>query len=173
MSTAQTVDQILRVDHAGECGAIRIYRSQIAIARILHPSCVQALEQMLEHELTHFRTFDGLLKARKVRPCHALPLWMAGGWMLGTITALFGERAIWVCTAAIENTVNDHLEHQVAVLRIQDPEALAAVESIRRDEQEHEQHAVAHGGESKGLYRVLRWIVKGATSFAIWLSTKL
>jgi ubiquinone biosynthesis monooxygenase Coq7 len=173
VTTAQSVDQILRVDHAGECGAIRIYRSQIAIARVLHPGCVPALEHMLGHELTHFETFDRLLKARKVRPCHALPLWMAGGWMLGTITALFGERAIWVCTAAIENTVNDHLEHQVAVLRVQDPEALAAVESIRRDEKEHEQHAVAHGGESRGLYRVLRWIVKGATSFAIWLSTKL
>jgi ubiquinone biosynthesis monooxygenase Coq7 len=173
VTTAQTVDQILRVDHAGECGAIRIYRSQIAIARVLHPGCVQTLKHMLAHELTHFKTFDGLLKSRKIRPCHALPLWMVGGWMLGTITALFGERAIWVCTAAIENTVNDHLEHQVAVLRAQDPEALAAVESIRRDEQEHEQHAVAHGGESKGLYRVLRWIVKGATSFAIWLSTKL
>lgn len=173
MSTAQTVDQILRVDHAGESGAIQIYRSQIAIARVLHPGCVQALERMLEHELAHFRTFDGLLKARKVRPCHALPLWMVGGWMLGTMTALFGERAIWVCTAAIENTVNDHLDHQVAVLRVQDTEALAAVESIRRDEEEHEQHAVARGGEGKGLYRVLRVIVKGATSFAIWLSTKL
>lgn len=173
MTTAQTVDQILRVDHAGECGAIRIYRSQIAIARVLHPGCVPALEHMLGHELIHFKTFDGVLKARNVRPCHALPLWMAGGWMLGTLTALFGERAIWVCTAAIENTVNEHLEHQVAVLRVQDLEALAAVESIRRDEREHEQHAVAHGGESRGLYRVLRWIVKGATSFAIWLSTRL
>ena len=98
---------------------------------------------------------------------------MVGGWMLGTLTALFGERAIWVCTAAIENTVNEHLEHQVEVLRVHDLEALAAVESIRRDEKEHEQHAVAHGGEGKGLYRVLRWIVKGSTSFAIWLSTKL
>ena len=173
MSAVQTVDQILRVDHAGECGAIRIYRSQIAIARLFHPSCVPSLERMLEHELTHFKTFDGLLKARKVRPCYALPFWMVGGWMLGTLTALFGERAIWVCTAAIENTVNEHLEHQVAVLKQNDPEALAAVESIRRDEKEHEEHAVAHGGESKGLYLGLRWIVKGSTSFAIWLSTKL
>ena len=122
MRAAQPVDQILRVDHAGESGAIRIYPSQLAIARVLHPGSVQALDRMLEHEIAHFKTFDGLLKVRKVRPC---------------------------------------------------PEALAAVESIRRDEKEHEEHAVAHGGNGKGLYRVLRWIVKGATSFAIWLSTKL
>jgi 3-demethoxyubiquinol 3-hydroxylase len=171
--TVQTVDQILRVDHAGECGAIRIYRSQISIARRLHPACVAALEEMLSHELQHFQTFDNLLKVRGVRPCYALPFWMVGGWVLGTFTALLGERAIWVCTAAIENTVNAHLDHQVAVLSANDSAALAAVESIRRDEAAHEDHAVRHGGESGGLYRALRWIVKGATSLAIWLSTKL
>lgn len=167
------VERILRVDHAGECGAIRIYRSQIAIARVFQPQCVAALSEMLTHELRHFRTFDDLLKSRGIRHCYALPLWMAGGWILGSLTALLGERAIWVCTAAIENTVNDHLEHQVATLSDHDPEALAAVESIRRDEEAHEEHAVSHGGEGPGLYRVLRWFVKGATSFAIWLSTKL
>lgn len=169
----QTIDQILRVDHAGECGAIRIYRSQIAVARILHPDCVPDLSRMLEHELRHFRTFDSLLKARGIRSCYALPLWMVGGWMLGSFTALLGKKAIWVCTAAIENTVNQHLDHQVEVLSRSDPEALAAVESIRRDEEEHEDHAVKNGGEGRGLYRVLRWLVKGATGLAIWLSTKL
>jgi ubiquinone biosynthesis monooxygenase Coq7 len=98
---------------------------------------------------------------------------MVGGWILGTVTSLLGERAIWVCTAAIESTVNQHLDHQVAVLANSDPEALAAVESIRRDEEQHENYAVENGGEAPGLYRALRWIVKGATSLAIWLSTKL
>ena len=173
MTAIQTVEQILRVDHAGECGAIRIYRSQIAVARHLHPGCVAALVNMLEHEQRHFRTFDSLLKARKVRPCYALPLWMIGGWLLGTLTSLLGERAIWVCTAAIESTVNRHLDHQTSVLATHDPEALAAVESIRRDEEQHEEHAVKNGGQRRGLYLVLRWLVKGATSLAIWLSTKL
>lgn len=173
MTAVQTVEQILRVDHAGECGAIRIYRSQIAVAKLLHPRCVEALAGMLEHELRHFHAFDTLLKKRKIRPCYALPLWMVGGWILGSVTSLMGERAIWVCTAAIENTVNQHLDHQVAILSASDPEALAAVQSIRRDEKEHEEHAVQNGGEGSGLYRVLRWTVKGTTSFAIWLSTKL
>ena len=93
--------------------------------------------------------------------------------MLGSFTAILGKRAIWVCTAAIENTVNQHLDHQVATLSTTDPEALAAVESIRRDEEEHEDHALKHGGEGRGLYRALRVLVKGATGLAIWLSTKL
>jgi 3-demethoxyubiquinol 3-hydroxylase len=173
MTTVQTVDQILRVDHAGECGAISIYRSQITVARLLHPECVGDLSRMLEHELRHYQTFDSLLRARGIRSCYALPLWTAGGWMLGSFTAVLGRKAIWVCTAAIENTVNQHLDHQVEVLAKSDLEALAAVESIRRDEEEHEDHAVKNGGESGGLYRVLRWVVKGATSLAIWLSTKL
>lgn len=173
MTPVQTVEQILRVDHAGECGAIRIYRSQIAVARWLHPECVADLSHMLEHELRHFQTFDTLMKQRGIRSCYALPLWMVGGWMLGTFTALLGKRAIWVCTAAIENTVNQHLDHQVEVLARSDPEALAAVESIRRDEEAHEEHAIQHGGEGRGLYRLLRWMVKGATGLAIWMSTKL
>ena len=173
MRAVQNVEQILRVDHAGECGAIRIYRSQIAVARLLHPQCVDALEEMLEHELRHFHTFDAILKSRGIRTCYALPLWMAGGLMLGSFTALLGERAIWVCTAAIESTVNEHLNHQMVVLAATDPEALSAVESIRRDEEAHESHAINQGGDGHGLYRPLRWFVKGATSVAIWLSTKL
>ena len=173
MTADPTVEQILRVDHAGECGAIQIYRSQIAVARLLHPQCVDALAGMLEHELRHFRIFDTLLKQRKIRTCYALPLWKVGGWILGSLTAVLGEKAIWVCTAAIENTVNQHLDHQVAALSANDPEALLAVQSIRRDEKEHEEHALQHGGYGRGLYRVLRWAVKGATSLAIWLSTKL
>lgn len=168
-----SVGQILRVDHAGECGAINIYRSQIFISRLFHPQCVPALEEMLSHERRHFATFDAMLKARGLRHCYGLPFWKAGGLTLGTVTALFGERAIWVCTAAIEHTVNEHLEHQVEFLSKSDPEALAAVQSIRRDEEAHEDHALEHGGRSGGLYRVLHFFVRGATSFAIWLSTKL
>lgn len=173
MTHVGSVNQILRVDHAGERGAICIYTAQLFVSRLLHPGCVPALEEMLTHERRHFQTFQSLLDARRVRHCYALTFWAAGGLLLGTLTALIGERAIWVCTSAIENTVNEHLEHQVEFLAASDPEALAAVESIRRDELAHETHAVEHGGHSGGLYRVLHGLVRGVTSFAIWLSTKL
>lgn len=173
MQHNEEVARILRVDHAGERGAISIYRAQLLIARILHPGCVAALTEMLGHEQRHYQTFDSLLKSRHIRHCHALAFWAVGGACLGAITALLGERAIWVCTAAIENTVNEHLVHQTAFLADTDPEALAAVRSIQRDEQAHEQHAVDHGGSGGGLYSLLRGLVMAATSFAIWLSTRL
>jgi ubiquinone biosynthesis monooxygenase Coq7 len=173
MTRIGSTDQILRVNHAGERGAISIYKGQILISRLLHPSCVEPLESILGHEQRHFRTFDSILKSRGLRACHALVLWAVGGWLLGVITALAGQRAIWVCTAAIENTVNQHLAEQVAFIGPRDPEVLAAVQSIRADEEAHEDHALTHGGIGTGLYLVLRSIIVGATSFAIWLSTKL
>lgn len=172
MHYSEDVARILRVDHAGERGAISIYQAQLLIARSLHVDCVAALTEMLAHERRHFQTFDSLLKSRGIRHCYALTFWAIGGACLGMITALLGKRAIWVCTAAIENTVNEHLVHQTAFLA-DDPEALAAVRSIQRDEQAHELHAVDHGGTGGGLYTLLRAVVMAATSFAIWLSTKL
>jgi len=173
MTLVGSANQILRVDHAGERGAISIYKAQLFVSKALNRSCVPALEEMLEHELRHHQVFESLLKARGVRHCYAIAFWALGGFALGTVTALLGERAIWVCTSAIESTVNAHLEHQVAFLAHSDPEALAAVESIRRDEEAHEEHAVSNGGTSGGLYRILHSTVSGVTSFAIWLSTKL
>jgi 3-demethoxyubiquinol 3-hydroxylase len=173
MTAVGSVNQILRVDHAGERGAINIYRAQLFVSRALGRSCVPALEEMLAHERRHHEVFESLLAARGVRHCYAITFWAIGGMTLGTVTALLGERAIWVCTSAIESTVNEHLEHQVEFLAKADAEALAAVESIRRDEQAHEEHAGDNGGKSGGLYRVLHSTVRGVTSFAIWLSTKL
>lgn len=167
------VNQILRVNHAGERGAICIYSAQIFVSRLLYPECVAPLSEMLGHEKRHHATFESLLHARSTRPCYALPLWSLGGLLPGALTALAGQKAIWVCTAAIERTVNEHLDQQVEFLASRDPEALAAVQSIRRDEEAHEEHAVHYGGESSGIYAALRWVIRGATSIAIWLSTKL
>src|SRR4051812_41568394 len=126
MRGIQSVEHVLRVNHAGERGAICIYRGQIAIARRRAPECVGALTNMLAHEIAHFRTFDRLLQQRGIRHCLALALWAVGGWSLGLFTALLGARAIWVCSAAIESTVNAHLEHQLSFVAA-DAEILAAV----------------------------------------------
>lgn len=168
-----SVEQILRVNHAGERGAICIYRSQVAVSRLFYPVCVAALTEMLSHEERHYQTFDAILKTRGIRPCHALALWAVGGWILGAMTALLGEHAIWACTAAIEQTVNNHLVSQITFLQSNDAEVLSAVESIRRDEQAHEDHANRSGGQGGGTLVILRWFIASATSFAIWLSTKL
>ncbi len=168
-----SVAQILRVNHAEERGAIGIYRGQIAIAKVLHPSVVVPLSKMLAHEEEHFRRFDSILVRRGIRHCYALGFWAFGGWFIGLFTALLGPKAIWSCTAAIESTVNEHLSGQVEFLRSRDAEVLSAVESIRFDEEAHEDHAWNNGGAAGGLYAVLRGGIVSATSFAIWLSTRM
>ncbi|MEO8670578.1 MAG: demethoxyubiquinone hydroxylase family protein [Tahibacter sp.] len=173
MTSSLSVVHILRVNHAGEYGAICIYRGQISVARFFSAGCVGALTEMLAHERTHFQTFGGILVERGVRPCHALPLWAFGGWVIGIATALLGTRSIWVCTTAIERTVSAHLAHQVEFLRASDYDVLAAVQTIQLDEESHEQYASRNGGEATGPYVLLSWVIAGATSFAIWLSTKL
>ena len=104
------VDRIIRVDHAGEFGAIKIYRSQILVARLFDKDIVEKLEEMLAHEKKHFAMFDNLLLSRGIRHCYALYFWGFGGAALGLLTGLFGRNAIWVCTDSIETTVLHHLE---------------------------------------------------------------
>jgi len=173
MPEIQSFAQVLRVNHAGELGAISVYTGQILISRMLHHACVPALSDMLAHERKHFRIFDEILRARSLRPCHALALWAVGGWVLGVFTALLGQRAVWTCTAAIENTVNTHLAHQVDFLRGGDQQVLAAVQSIQSDETTHEEYARERAGDPAGPYRWLWRSITAATGSAIWLSTRL
>lgn len=167
------VDRILRVDHAGEKGAISIYKAQIAIAKHLWPGCIPELKEMLTHEQTQFSIFDAELKRRKVRSCHALSLWGFGGLILGILTALLGPKAIWSCTAAVESTVYHHIQEQIAFLRVHDQAALHAVLAIEQDEKLHLSHALAHGGPPAGVNRPIWAIVSASTTVAIWLSRRL
>ena len=173
MSIQQEIERILRVDHAGERGAISIYTTQIAIAKRLWPSCVPALEEMLGHEKSHYQIFAAELERRKVRTCYALPLWSAGGAVLGAITGLLGPRAIWSCTAAVETTVYKHLEEQISFLEKHDEDALQAVRAIEADEKLHLDHALASGGAPVRTNRVIWAVVSSCTFVAIWLSHRL
>lgn len=166
------VERILRVDHAGEFGAIHIYRAQIAVSRWLYKDIVPKLEEMLSHEVEHFRRFDSILKARRVRHCYALRIWQAGGALVGFVTAMLGRNAIWVCTDSIESTVLHHLEWQLDFLHQHDAEVHAAVQSIQGDEEAHREFGQTHGVRST-LYAPVFWIVRRSTEIAIWLSTKL
>ncbi|GAA0208138.1 hypothetical protein GCM10009123_14530 [Kangiella japonica] len=168
----EEVHRILRVDHAGETGAIQIYKAQIAVSRILYPEIVPTLSEMLAHESEHFKTFDALLKKRGIRHCYALGLWALGGMLLGFITALLGKNSIWVCTNAIETTVLNHLKHQLEFLKSVDKEAHEAVLSIKTDEESHQRHG-ASSQKPSFLNKPIFGLVSVSTAFAIWLSTKL
>lgn len=173
MSIQQEVERILRVNHAGERGAISIYTAQIAISKYLWPSCVPALKEMLTHEQSHYLIFDSALRTRGARSCYALSLWSLGGATLGAITGLLGPKAIWSCTAAVESTVYKHLQEQITFLEQHDKDALLAVQVIEADERSHLDYALNHGGERANANKIIWAIVSSSTSVAIWLSRRL
>ncbi|WP_440905667.1 demethoxyubiquinone hydroxylase family protein [Catenovulum sp. SX2] len=170
--TDVNVQRILRVDHAGELGAINIYTAQLFLAKYFYHDIVAELQDMLLHEKQHFNTFDSLLKSRGLRSCYALRLWAIGGFLLGLFTALLGRNAIWICTNAVETTVLHHLESQLDLLKFIDKEAYAAVLSIKTDEENHQSTAVNNASNSCFAWPI-NILVGNTTKFAIWLSTKL
>lgn len=168
---ALTVARIVKVNHAGEFGAIRIYSAQIAVSRRRYPDVVPALSDMLAHEKKHCAAFLGAMPERNARPCRVMSLWSWGGWLLGFLTALMGRQAIWICTAAVEAAVHRHLDDQLHFLRERDPGLRDIILSIREEELAHLHHAEERI-ESAGLgSRTLHRLVSLATDLVIWLST--
>lgn len=166
-----TIRRILKVNHAGEFGAIRIYGAQIAVARLLYPDIVPALEEMRADEIDHCRLFREAMPARGARPCRIMSLWSLGGYVLGALTALGGRNTVWICTEAVESTVHRHLEDQLAFLADRDPQLHALIASIQQEELTHLREA-ENNQQARGLSRALLLpLVSGLTDLMIWLST--
>ena len=166
-------NRIIKVNHAGEFGAINIYRAQILVARFFSPGIVPVLEDFLAHEKKHLEIFQDVLSKRGVRRCRSYWLCGIGGYGLGFITALLGKPGIMACTAAVETVVTGHLIRQMEELRREgDIEAMQAVEAIIAEETEHREVGVAEGKNSI-LYKPLGLAVSAATSFVIWLGMNL
>lgn len=159
---------MLKVDHAGEHGAVCIYRAQGWIARWRAPELVPEIEYFLEHEQRHRQLFETELKRRNVRHCRSIHLCGLGGFVLGTTTALLGTRAIALTTEAVESVVLRHLEHQLSSLSSLDPAAAATVAQIIADEQEHHDRAGSRLVPKKLLDVFLRPPIRAATEAVIW-----
>jgi ubiquinone biosynthesis monooxygenase Coq7 len=174
MSTAKwtVVARILRVNHGGEYGAIRIYRSQIAIARWRCAELLPFLHETLAHEQSHIAQFRGLMPARASRPCRMTWLWGVGGLLLGAVTALLGRQGVLICTEAVERTVHRHLDDQLRHIGYSDPELAQVIRQIQREELGHLAFAVEHRGAKSALDRALDALICVATEALIWLSTR-
>jgi ubiquinone biosynthesis monooxygenase Coq7 len=167
-----TVKRILKVNHAGETGAIKIYAAQIALARRFFPHIVPYLDEMRRDEVEHARLFRHAMPERSARPCRVMSLWSLGGYVLGFATALLGERMVWVCTEAVEATVHEHLGEQLRFLETRDPELHALILSIQQQEMAHLAKAVERQKAPKGAFHRLGFGVIGLlTRIMIWLST--
>ncbi len=165
------VERMIRVDHAGEYGAARIYDGQLAVLDGSRAGPV--IRRMAAQERRHLSTFDKLVVERRVRPTALSPVWHAGGFALGVATALLGVRAAMACTAAVEEVIDEHYAGQAAQLGDDEAELRETIEAFRRDEVEHRDIALRHGAEQALGYEAMRAAIKAGSKLAIWLSTRL
>ncbi|MBN9564153.1 MAG: demethoxyubiquinone hydroxylase family protein [Alphaproteobacteria bacterium] len=167
----KNVERMIRVDHAGEYGAARIYAGQIAV--LGRGAKGDTLRHMQAQEQRHLDTFDALIADRRVRPTALLPLWNLAGVALGAATAALGERAAMACTVAVEETIDAHYAGQVAELGDDEGALRDTVERFRREELEHRDTALAHDAERAPGYRLLTAAIRAGCRAAIKLSERV
>lgn len=165
--------RMIRVDHAGEYGAKRIYEGQLAVLRGRSPN-TKVIEEMKEQEVKHLQAFETLVRQERVRPTALLPLWHVGGFFLGAATAALGEKAAMACTVAVETVIDKHYQKQEAALGAPENAAMKQmVAQFRAEEMEHHDTGLEYGAEDAPAYPLLRAAVEGITRSAIWLSSRI
>ncbi|MDZ7629501.1 MAG: demethoxyubiquinone hydroxylase family protein [Parvularculaceae bacterium] len=167
--------EMLRVDHAGEYGAVQIYRGQRAIFdRVAGREAIAAtLKDMEDGEAAHLKTFDRLLAERRVRPTLLAPVWNAAGFALGAATALMGEKAAMAATMAVEEVIEKHYAEQAEDLRVSDPALAETVTAFREDELHHKDTAERAGARETPGYPLMRAVIQAGCRAAIRLSEKI
>jgi ubiquinone biosynthesis monooxygenase Coq7 len=170
-SPAEDIARMLRVDHAGEYGAVRIYEGQLAV--LGHTPAGEVIRKMAAQERKHLETFDRLLPEHRVRPTALAPLWHVAGFALGAASALLGERAAMACTVAVEEVIDAHYAGQMARLGPENSTLRATLEEFRQDEIAHRDEGLAHGAAETPGYTLLTAAIKSGSRLAIWLSTRL
>ncbi|MBQ1541133.1 demethoxyubiquinone hydroxylase family protein [Caulobacter sp. CCUG 60055] len=167
--------EILRVDHAGELGAVHIYRGQRAVLNRApgKDRIAFQLQEMEAHEAEHLAAFDDLLTARRVRPTLMTPLWRAAGFALGAGTALLGEKAAHACTEAVESVIEQHYAGQIAELEETEPDLAAKLTKFRDDELAHRDQAVEEGARQAPAYPLLSAVIRAGCRAAIKISEKV
>jgi ubiquinone biosynthesis monooxygenase Coq7 len=172
---AARLAEILRVDHAGELGAVSIYRGQRAVlgAAPGHERIAGQLAEMESHEAVHLARFDSLLTQHRVRPTALAPVWRLAGFALGAGTALMGDKAAHACTEAVETVIEQHYADQVAEIADREPELAAELAAFRDEELAHRDLAREEGvGQGLG-YALLSAVIRTGCRAAIKISEKV
>ncbi|QDK34396.1 MULTISPECIES: demethoxyubiquinone hydroxylase family protein [Sphingomonadaceae] len=165
-------DRMIRVDHAGEYGAVRIYAGQMAVMGARAPHSTE-IAGMAEQEAEHKARFDRLIAERGVRPTLLQPVWSVAGFALGAATALIGPEAAMACTAAIETEIDRHYTEQLEDLGDEDPELGEVIAQFRDEEREHRDAALAAGAERAPAYPLLFHAIRLGCKAAIKLSERI
>lgn len=165
------IESMVRVDHAGEYGATRIYDGQLAV--LGRSRARDAIRRMAEQEQRHLAAFDELMRSHRARPTALSPLWHAAGYALGAATALLGEHAAMACTVAVEEVIDEHYASQTERLGDADPKLTETIIQFRADELAHRDTAIEHGATETLGYDLLSAAIKAGSRLAIWLSTRI
>ena len=168
------IEEFIRVDHAGERGAIKIYEGQLlALNTIVKNSNLRdTIEHMKEHEVEHCEFFEKEIKKRNIKPTRFLKLWDLLGLGLGFGTTILGKEAAMLCTASVEEVIQDHYANQINQLEDDEKELKEKIVKFREDEIDHKDIAYNEGASKKGLYKILDGVIKTGSRIAIKISEK-
>tara|TARA_B100001142_G_scaffold268004_1_gene272990 strand:- start:132 stop:722 length:591 start_codon:yes stop_codon:yes gene_type:complete len=172
-TTDKTIlDEIIRVDHAGEYGATRIYDGQIAVFG-KDSKIGKTIQHMADQEQEHIEKFNELLIEKRVRPTALLPLWNIAGFALGAGTALMGEKAAMACTVAVEKVIGEHYREQQDLLEDDEKELKKTIAKFEKDELEHHDIGLEHDAENAPGYKVMTKVIEIGCKAAITISKKI
>ena len=171
----KTLEEIIRVDHAGERGAIKIYEGQLlALKTIKQDEALKdKIEEMKEQEKEHLQYFEKEIQKRKIKPTYLLPLWDVMCVALGFGTELLGKKAAMRCTASVEEVIEDHYQNQLKKIGNDEIDLKAKIEKFKGDEVNHKNIAYETGATNKGLYSVMDKVIKTGSRIAITISEKI
>ena len=173
--TTKRVQEFIRVDHAGERGAVKIYEGQLLALNTIvkNESLKKTIEDMKEHEIEHCQFFEKEIKKRNIEPTKFLPLWDLLGIGLGFGSTLLGKKAAMLCTASVEEVIDKHYLDQINQLGPEEEELKKKITKFRQDELDHKDIAYDEGATKKGLYSIMDRIIKTGSRLAINISEKI
>ena len=171
----KTLEEIIRVDHAGERGAIKIYEGQLLALKTIKQdeSLLNTIEEMKEQEKEHLEYFEKEIRKRKIKPTSLLPLWDIMGVALGFGSALLGKKATMLCTASVEEVIDGHYNNQLKKLGNDEKDLKKKIEKFKEDEVNHKNMAYEAGATNKGVYSIMDKVIKTGSKIAITISEKI
>ena len=169
------VDEFIRVDHAGERGAVKIYEGQLLALNTLveDEKLKEIIENMREHEKEHCEFFEKEIKKRGIEPTKFLPLWDLLGLGLGFGSTLLGKKAAMLCTASVEEVIDEHYLNQIKEIKNDEKSLRKKIEKFRQDEIDHKDIAYDEGATKEGLYSIFDKVIKTGSKIAINISEKI
>ena len=171
LADKEFINEVIRVDHAGEYGAKRIYEGQMAVLK--NSKSFDTIKHMAEQEEEHLAYFSGEIAKRHVRPTALMPVWHVGAFVMGAATALMGEKAAMACTVAVEEVIDEHYQEQLAALGDDEVDLKRNIAKFREEELEHRDIGLENKAEEAAGYFFLRGAVRAATKMAIEISKKV